>query len=67
MQKPHTCLHRAARTFLQSACGMLTVILLAAAADWLPALSSGMAALFVLTSSAIAAGISALMNRSRTE
>ncbi|GEM_PF-3449854 len=62
------CLRRAFRTFLQSACGVLTALMAASLLRWLPADVTGWkAALLVLTASAVAAGIAAAMNHGNGE
>lgn len=53
---------RAARTFLQSACGMLAAVLLYALIGLLPQFPNWQLVLLILTASAAAAGIARMMN-----
>lgn len=60
--RPVTAGMRAARTFLQSACGMLAAVLLCAWNGHLPELPGWQLALMILFASAAAAGIARIMN-----
>ena len=53
---------RAARTFLQSLCGMLTVLLLLALTGGLPQLPNWQIALLILSAAALSGGIARIMN-----
>ena len=56
MQKQER-LRRACRTFLLTACGMLTALAAAALLGWFPEISGWRAALLLLTASAVSAGM----------
>lgn len=53
---------RAARTFLQSLCGMLIVLLLLALTGGLPQLPNWQIALLILGAAALSGGIARIMN-----
>lgn len=56
------CLRRAGRTFLQTACGVLTAGLVAAVTDTVQQIPGWKTGLLTLLASAVAAGIAAVMN-----
>ena len=59
---PVSPLRRAARTFLQSLCGMLIVLLLLALTGGLPQLPAWQIALLILSAAALSGGIARIMN-----
>ncbi len=64
MRNPHMVSprRRAARTFLQSACGMLAAVLLYALSGTMPQIPNWQLILLILTAASAAAGIARLMN-----
>lgn len=59
---PRECMRRAGRTFLQTACGVLSAGLVAAVTEMVEQVPGWKTGLLVLVASAVAAGIAAVMN-----
>lgn len=59
---PRECLHRAGRTFLQTACGVISAGLVAAVTEMVEQVPGWKTGLLVLFASAVSAGIAAVMN-----
>lgn len=59
---PKECLRRAGRTFLQTACGVLSAGLVAAVTEMVEQVPGWKTGLLVLLASAVSAGIAAVMN-----
>lgn len=59
---PQECLRRAGRTFLQTACGVISAGLVAAVTEMVEQVPGWKTGLLALFASAVAAGIAAVMN-----
>lgn len=60
--KRHECILRASRTFLQTACGVLTAVMTAAVTETVPQIEAWKTVLLTLLASGTAAAAAAVMN-----